>query len=95
VPDTESDFQHGRDGLSVHPIKGNKQKIVSLKTRTVLPAFHKENDVSHVALVPTVILGGQYLTSLILTTCDFTFKSEDLPVLRWIFAAHIVPPAAT
>jgi hypothetical protein len=82
-------------GLSVHPMKGKKQKIVSFKSCTVLPAFQKEKDVTHVALVATATLGGQWLIPLMLTTGDFTFKSRDICVLRRIFSASILPPAAT
>jgi hypothetical protein len=44
--------------------------------------------VSHVSLVATVTLGGQALTSLMLTTTDLPFKGEELVILRRTFAAY-------
>jgi hypothetical protein len=78
-------------GLSVHPMKGKKRKNVSFKTCTILPIFDAEKDVNHVSLVATAALGGESLIPLILMTCDLTFKSDDLAILRRTLAAYCTP----
>jgi hypothetical protein len=78
----------GKTGLSVRPMKGKTKKLVSLKSCAVRPRFHEEKDVSHVSLVPTVTLGAQALTALMLTTTDLPSKSEELAIFRRTFAAY-------
>jgi hypothetical protein len=78
-------------GLSLRPMKGKRQKVVSLKNCTILPTFHEGKAVSHLSLVATVTLGGQSLIPLILATSDLIFKGEDLQVLRRTFIADRIP----
>jgi hypothetical protein len=75
-------------GLSVRPLKGQKRKIVFLKTCCIIPSFREEKDVSHVSLVATVTLGGQPLTPLWLRTFNILFKSEELVNLRQTFVTY-------
>jgi hypothetical protein len=72
-------------GLSMRPMKGKTRKLIYLKNCAVRPRFHEEKDVSHVLLVATVTPGGQ---TLMLTTTDLPFKSEELTILRRAFAAY-------
>jgi hypothetical protein len=74
-------------GLSVRPDKGRQKKCVYSVGLEIEPRFREENDISHITLVGTVSLSCTSLPSLILTTSEIKFKSQQLRDLEnsfWI-----------